>query len=203
MKNLNRKHSQATLGVRRTGWLATLFASGFLAAGVALAAASVPPPHLKPAGGVLLEWKPEGLPNLPELFGRVGTGKDGRALIHSEPGKSTVIWVEQEGYLPLVTTPAPSTSQASRTLVRDPDRVFHARDAYGRDLAGAELKAFPLKTLSDPLALMRNIKAIQKEVSGDETGRVPLPAGSEHMAGVSSRRGARWRRSLPSTPFAW
>jgi len=105
--------------------------------------------------GILLEWKPEGLPNLPEPFGRVKTGEDGQVVIQVEAGKATVVWVEQEGYLPMVTMLAPSTSQTSLPLMRDPDRVLHVRDAYGRDLAGAELKAFPLQTMSDPLALMK------------------------------------------------
>ena len=140
-------------------------------------------PEGKPAKGILLEWKPEGLPNLPEPFGRVRTGEDGRAVIRVGAGEGTVVWVEQEGYLPMVTTLAPAASQASLPLVRDPEIVLRVRDAYGRGLAGAELRAFPLKAMSDPFVLMSNMKAIQKQASGDETGRVPLPAGLEHAAG--------------------
>lgn len=140
-------------------------------------------PNGKPAKGILLEWKPEGLPNLPEPFGRVRTAQDGRAVIQVEAGKGTVVWAEQEGYLPMRTTLAPSMSQASLPLVRDPERVLRVRDAYGRGLAGAELKAFPLQSMADPFVLMSNMKTIQKQASGDETGRMPLPVGLEHAAG--------------------
>ena len=136
-----------------------------------------------PAAGIRLEWKPEGLPNLPEPLGRVKTGQDGQAMIPAEVGKGTLVWVEEDGYLPLVTELAPSVSQARLPLVRDPDRVLHVRDAYGRDLAGAELKAFPLQAMADPLALMENMKAIQRQAARDETGRVLVPAGLERAAG--------------------
>ncbi len=146
-------------------------------------AVAVQDPTGAPAAGIRLEWKPEGLPNLPEPFGRVRTGEDGRALIRVETGKSAVVWVREEGYLPMVAEAAPSAERLVLPLVPDPGSVLRVRDAYGRDLAGAELKAFPLQAMADPLALMENMKAIQRIASGDETGRVLVPAGLEHAAG--------------------
>ncbi len=138
----------------------------------------------KPAAGILIQWKPAGLPNLPEPFGRVRTDGRGVAEIHLEQGAATLIWVEQEGYLPMVTTLSAGTAKAQLPLIRERGRVVRVRDAYGRNLAGAELRVFPLKAMSDPLHLMANMKSIQRRAVGDEVGRVSIPLGFEHTAGA-------------------
>ncbi len=137
----------------------------------------------KPAAGILLEWKPEDLPNLPEPFGRVRTDARGVTRIPVEAGKATVVWVEDEGYLPMVTTLAPSTLQASLLLVPERGRVLLVKDAYGRDIASAQLKAFPLKAMSDPFNLMKNMGTLQRTAAGDEVGRIALSEDFQHAAG--------------------
>lgn len=145
---------------------------------------AVADPEGKPAAGVLLQWRPEGLPNLPEPMGRVRTDDAGRARIPVEPGQGTVVWVDEEGFLPVLTPLSPSTSRATLPLVRAPQRVLRVKDAFGRELAGARLKAFPLRSLADPVNLLRRFQEMEKEVTGDETGRLVLPEAFAGAAGA-------------------
>ncbi len=150
---------------------------------------AVADPEGKPAAGVLLQWKPEGLPNLPEPMGRVRTDDAGRARIPVEPGKGTVVWVDEVGFLPVPSPLSPSTSRATLPLVPAPQRVLRVKDAYGRELAGARLKAFPAKDLADPVTLFQRHQEIVRELSGDETGRLVLPEGLTGAAGAVAAPG--------------
>lgn len=137
----------------------------------------------KPAAGILLEWKPEGLPNMPEPFGRAQTDARGVAHFPVETGKATIVWVEEDGYLPMVTTLAPSTLQANLPLIPDRGRILLVKDAYGRDIASAQIKAFPLKAMSDPVHLLKNMGKLQIRAAGDEVGRIVLTPEFQHVAG--------------------
>lgn len=129
----------------------------------------------KPAAGLALQWKTQGLPNLPEPFGRARTDDRGAATVAVEPGKGTLLWVDDPAYLPMQALIAAGTRAVDLLAVPAQERVLLVRDAYGRSLAGAQVKAMPLDSLSDPLHAARNRGTLVKQLAGDGVGRVVLP----------------------------
>lgn len=127
-----------------------------------------------PAAGILLQWKPEGLPNLPEPFGRVRTNEEGMAVVRSDGSRGLLVWVDQPGYLPGETVIPRNATHAEMAVLAERSRVLRVRDAYGRNIAGAELKAFPLGATSNPLRLLKHMKDIERVFRGDPVGRVDI-----------------------------
>jgi hypothetical protein len=143
----------------------------------------------KPLPGVALQWKPPGLPNLPEPFGRTRSDKNGVAGLPLLPGQGAVVWIEDVRFLPAITTVAPDTSSLSLSLAPAPGPVIVVQGPYGRLVAGAKLATLPLEGFKDLLGMAFNRTTLQKLFTGDEVGRISIPADLRHACGCLQAEG--------------
>jgi hypothetical protein len=146
-----------------------------------------------PPAGIPLAYKPKGLPNLPEPFGRIRTNDNGMAVIRRMPGDSIVVWIDSRDYLPLITEIPAKVSEIKLRLVKSSQPVLRVTDEYGRELRGSHLVALPVNSLSNPISLLLNHKLTLLEFRGDEVGRIDGFGGSVQRVFAVDAPGAQMR----------
>ncbi|MGC8723018.1 MAG: carboxypeptidase regulatory-like domain-containing protein [Acidobacteriota bacterium] len=133
---------------------------------------------------VPLQWRPDGVPNLPPPFGRVTTGKGGTVTLYPPQGAGVVVWVDDPRYEPgFVHVPAGS-SVASLALVPCAKPFLRITDEAGRELADASLTAIRPDALASPISLFAAASGSPAlHLRADGAGRVLLPEDHAALAG--------------------
>ena len=133
---------------------------------------------------VPLQWRPDGVPNLPPPFGRVMTGKGGSVTLYPPQGLGVVVWVDDPRYEPgFVRVPAGSTV-ASLALVPCAKPFLRVTDETGRELADASLTAIRPDALSSPISLFAAASGSPAlHLTADGAGRLVLPEDHTALAG--------------------
>lgn len=133
-------------------------------------------PSPEAVADVPLQWRPDGVPNLPPPFGRVTTGKGGTVTLYPPQGEGVVVWVDDPRYEPgFVHVPA-GASVASLTLVPCAKPFLQVTDAAGRELADASLTAIRPNALASPISLFAAASGSPAlRLRADGAGRIVLP----------------------------
>ncbi len=134
---------------------------------------TVSAPSAAMAEDIRLQWKPEGVPNLPEPFGRVATNPEGTATVYPPEGAAVIVWVDDLRYEPAVTLVPPGSALASLALVPQRGLCLQAASASGRAISVARLALLPAGALSSPLAAFAGSPELA-ETGADPTGRIVL-----------------------------
>jgi hypothetical protein len=163
-------------------------------------AVSVQSPDGRPAAGVEVEWKPEGLPNLPRPFGRIRTDEAGRAEFWLPMGYSGLAWIPDPAHKASLTKVPPSGGEILLTWEPEPSPFLQVTDAYGREISGARLAALPLSSLAGPLSVVYVPKGAVS-VCADVRGRLPLPSSQGEAGGWIAADGYTLRE-MPSLPLS-
>ncbi len=135
-----------------------------------------------PAADTRIAWRPADVPNLPEPLGRTRTDAKGRAEIRAMPNQQLVVWIDDSAYAPGSVRKSPDSQSLVLTRVPAVATVVRVRDAFGRDLAGAQLLLLDPKVFSDPMLLAQN-RSAHVSLIGDEFGRVDIPSTWDHASG--------------------
>ena len=155
-------------------------------------------PDGRPAAGVDVEWKPEGLPNLPRPFGRIRTDEGGRAEFWLPAACAGLAWIPDPAHQASVTKVPPAGGEILLTWAPDPAPFLHVVDAFGREVSGARLTALPLASLAGPLSVIR-VPPGAASAAADLRGRLPLPSSQAPRGGWIAAEGYALRE-IPALP---